>query len=187
MLNDLLSANWIKSAWGFLISAQQWYLSFFFLQQSHVVCMSWICFRRMNLFIFCQWKPFEHEWERKQWAIMKEKVRFRVCLCGDFFLDGTSKPRQSNKTACSVCIISHTNSLYTHNLSSRTKHNHTNAANHSSIFYARMHKTLASLCKLQLMWEGGKKPREHAENAKVERRSEREQIQTESRKRNKSK
>lgn len=85
MLNDLLSANWIKSAWGFLISAQQWYLSFFFLQQSHVVCMSWICFRRMNLFIFCQWKPFEHEWERKQWAIMKEKVRFRVCLCGDFF------------------------------------------------------------------------------------------------------
>lgn len=140
---------------------------FFFLQQSHVVCMSWSCFRSMNLFIFCQWKPFEHEWERKQWAIMKEKVCFRVCLCGGFFLDGTSKPQQSNKTACSVCIISHTNSLYTHNLSSHTKHNHTNAANHSSIFYARMHKTLASLCKLQLMWEGGKK----AEGARWECKS----------------
>lgn len=90
----------------------------------------------------------ERSWKRK--CVLE-------CVCVViFFLDGTSKPRQSNKTACSVCIISHTNSLYTHNLSSCTKHNHTNAANHSSIFYARMHKTLASLCKLQLMWEGGK-------------------------------
>lgn len=99
----------------------------------------------------------ERSWKRK--CVLE-------CVCVVIFLDGTSKPQQSNKTACSVCIISHTNSLYTHNLSSRTKHNHTNAANHSSIFYARMHKTLASLCKLRLMWEG-----EKAEGARWECKS----------------
>lgn len=187
MLNDLLSANWIKSAWGFLISAQQWYLSFF--SYNNLMLFAWAgfvsavwtfsFFANENHLNTSERESSERSWKRK--CVLE-------CVCVViFFLDGTSKPRQSNKTACSVCIISHTNSLYTHNLSSRTKHNYTNAANHSSIFYARMHKTLASLCKLQLMWEGGKKPREHAENAKVERRSEREQIQTENRKRNKSK
>lgn len=117
--------------------------------------MSWICFGDMNLCIWCQWKPFEHEWEKTWWRSVTQKVCFWVCFVW-CFLDRTSKTQQSNKTACSVCVISHTSMrtrrLYTHNPSAHTQsHNHTNEANHSSIFYARMRKTLATLCKLQLM------------------------------------
>lgn len=60
-----------------------------------------------------------------------------------------------------------TQTVYTLTTSHRAQNTITqNAANHSSIFYARMHKTLASLCKLQLMWEG-----EKAEGARWECKS----------------
>lgn len=71
----------------------------------------------------------------------------------------------------------HTPRLYTQKASARTEHNLTKAANHSSIFYAKMHKTLASFCKLQLMCVREKRQAEHAVHTKVERRSEWEQMQ----------
>lgn len=148
--------------------------------------MSWICFGNMNLCIWCQWKPFEHEWEKTWWGSVTRKVCFWVCFVW-CFLDRTSKTQQSNKTACSVCIISHTSMhtqrlTHTHSPSAHThtntmRHYDTNAANHSSIFYAGMHETSAALCKLQLMCVREETSVEQAENTKVERRSEWEQRQ----------
>lgn len=133
--------------------------------------MFWIGFGNMNLCIWCQWKPFEHEWERKGWESTTEKVCFSSVFMW-WFLDRTSKTQQNNKTACSVCIISHTNThtqrLYAHNPSAHTWENYTNTANHSSIFYARMHHTSAPLCKLQLMCREKRSELRRAENTKVE-------------------
>lgn len=113
--------------------------------------MSWICFGNMNLCIWCQLKPFEHEWEKTWWGSVTQKVCFWVCFVW-CFLDRTSKAQQSNKL---VLFASHLTQACVHGICTLTTpqhtHNHTNAANHSSIFYARMRKTSATLCKLQLM------------------------------------
>lgn len=114
--------------------------------------MSCICFCNINL-VFdaneCHLNMGERDQNERLWK--RECVRMFVW----WFLDRTSKTQSSKKTACSVCIISHTN-MHTvvgtlTNPRAHTKSSHTNAANHSSIFYARMRKTSASLCKLQLV------------------------------------
>lgn len=161
IISSSLNAEWsfkckygIKSAWGFFdISPAVIFGSY---KQSHVVCMSWICFGKMNLCIWCQGKPFEHERERMWWGRVTQKVCVCVCVVVDGVFFFAELFGQNIKTAeqrdSSFCLhhISHEHAR-THTHGPRSTQNHTNAANHSSIFYARMRKTLATLCKSQLM------------------------------------
>lgn len=97
-----------------------------------------------------------------------ERAQHRKCVCVVIFGQNIKKRaiRQPVLFA-SYLTRTHIQHLYAPNPWAHTQYNHTNAANHSSIFYARMHKTLASLYKLQLMCVREKKRGEQAENTKV--------------------
>lgn len=124
--------------------------------------MSWICFSNGNLCICCQWKPFEHEWRKRRWENATGKVHCGVCLCGDFFF-WTEHQNHSITTRQLVLFASYLTQtcaqscLYTpQHISALTTQSHKHS-NQPSIFYARMHKTSACICKLQLMCVRGER------------------------------
>lgn len=79
---------------------------------------------------------------------------FLSVFCVVLFGQNIKNTAQQQDNLFCLHRISHKHTV--HSICALKTHQHINAANHSSIFYARMHKTLTTLYKLQLMCERGK-------------------------------
>lgn len=100
------------------------------------------------------------ERERDERARQRESV-FLERVCVVIFWTGHQKHSRATRQLvlfASYLTQTRIHSVYTLTTPQHTQRkNHTNTANHSSIFYARMHHTSAPLCKLQLMCTREKK------------------------------
>lgn len=97
----------IKSVWGFLTSAQQWYLAGFYPPLTISCCLH-------ELDLFRQYEPLYLIPVKAVWTWARGDARecdtesvFLSAFCVMLFGQNI-KTQQNNKTASSACIISHT-------------------------------------------------------------------------------
>lgn len=177
MLNGLLSANVGLSQFeDFWHQPSINICQLFFFLNNNLMLFAWAGFvSAVWTFVFDANESHLNMSERET----DKRAQHRNCVCVVIFGQKIKNTAEQQDSLFCLHHISHKHA-YTvsiHSQTLNTHNNHTNAANHSSIFYAKMHKTSATLCKLQLMCLRGRKQREQAENIKVERRSEWEQSQ----------
>lgn len=100
MLNGLLSANMGLSQnedFWHRPSGDIWQL---FLPYNNLMLFAWagFVFGNMNLCIWCQWKPFEHEWGRKGWESATQRVCFFLeCVCVVIFGQNIKKHSRATR------------------------------------------------------------------------------------------
>lgn len=150
----------IKAVWAFLTWAQQCYLAAFFPSYNNLMLFAWAGFvSAIRTFVYDANESHLNMSERDRDDRTRQRKCVLECVCVVIFGQNIKNTAEQQDSLFCLHHISHkhayTVSIHSQTLSTHISHNHTNAANHSSIFYARMHKTLASFCKLQLMcmWE----------------------------------
>lgn len=150
MVNSLLSANMGLSQFeDFDIIPALIFGSFF--PPITISC----CLHELDL--FWQYEPLYLMPMKAIWTWARENG-MRDCDTESVFLSvfcvvlfGQNIKNTAEQQDSLFCLhrISHKHTV--HSICTLKTHQHINAANHSSIFYARMHKTLTTLYKLQLM------------------------------------